>query len=60
MVQCTFCLYFDGVACTEPSGALYGEEIDDPYMEVNCPAYLDKGVAGSLSPAFDDSFFDAF
>ncbi len=58
MPSCFFCLYFDGVACTEPSGVSYGEEIEDPMVEVDCPAFLDKAAAGVLSPAFDDMFFD--
>jgi len=60
MVQCEFCLNYNGDTCTEPGGVKYGEVIEDPYADIDCPAYLEKGAAGALSPAFDDQFFDMF
>ncbi|MGC9307468.1 MAG: hypothetical protein ACP5FL_01675 [Thermoplasmatota archaeon] len=58
MVQCEFCLHYNGVGCTNPDGVKYGKIISDSYAEINCPAYIDKGVAGAMTPAFDDIFFD--
>ena len=60
MVQCEFCLNFDGVKCIDPKGTKYGKEIKDSYEEIDCPYYLEKGFAGATSPAFDDEFFDMF
>ncbi len=60
MVQCEFCLNYNGDTCTDLNGIKYGEEIEGPMVEVDCPAYIDKGAAGVLSPAYDDYFFDMF
>jgi hypothetical protein len=60
MVQCEFCLNYDGIQCSHPDGILYRKQIDDSYREINCPAYVDKGFAGAMTPAFDDYFFDIF
>jgi hypothetical protein len=60
MVQCEFCLHYNSFECTEPNGVKYGQDIVDPYENIDCPAYLEKGAAGALSPAVDDIFFDMF
>lgn len=60
MVQCEFCLNYNGTTCTNPNGIKYGEAIEDSYEQISCPAYLEMGAAGALSPAFDDVFFDMF
>lgn len=60
MVQCEFCLNYDGAKCIDPKGTKYGKEIKDSYKEIDCPCYLEKGFAGAMSPAFDDGFFDMF
>ena len=60
MVQCEFCLNYDGVKCTHPKGVKYGKPIKDSYEEIDCQSYLEKGFAGAMSPAFDDEFFDMF
>lgn len=39
---------------------MYDKEIDNPYMEINCPAYIDKGFAGAMSSDFDDDFLICF
>lgn len=48
MVQCEFCLNFDGASCIEPGGVNYGELIEDSWKEIHCPCYLEKGVAGLM------------
>lgn len=32
--------------------------MEDPYEEINCPAYFEKGFAGALTLEFDDEFFN--
>jgi len=56
MVQCEFCLNFDGVRCIERRGMNYGKPIEDSYVEIDCPYYLEKGVAGltGMAMAGDD------
>ena len=46
MVQCEFCLNFNGVTCIEPNSKNYGKKIENPFKEIECPYYLEKGVAG--------------
>jgi len=60
MVQCEFCLHYNGIGCTEPTGVKYDKVISDSYADINCPAYIDKGFAGAMSSAFDDYFFNMF
>jgi len=48
MVQCEFCLNFDGIKCIEPKSARYGERIKNSFEEINCPYYLEKGFAGMM------------
>lgn len=48
MVQCEFCLNFDGVRCIEPKSARYGELIENSFEEIDCPYYLEKGFAGIM------------
>ena len=60
MVQCEFCLHYNGTVCTNSAGTKYGEVLEDSYEHINCPAYIDKGFAGAMTPAFDDYFFDIF
>jgi len=60
MVQCEFCLNFNGTHCTEPKGVKYGEKIENPYEEINCPDYFEDAFAGAMTPAFDDDFFNIF
>lgn len=60
MVQCEYCINYSNGRCTDPSGIMYDKKIDDPYREIDCPAYIDKGFAGAMSPDFDDEFFDMF
>jgi len=48
MVQCEFCLNFDGTRCIEPKGVKYGKPVEDSFEEINCPYYLEKGVAGLM------------
>lgn len=48
MVKCEFCLNFNGTRCIEPRGVKYGKEIKDPFEEINCPYYLEKGIAGLM------------
>ena len=48
MVQCEFCLNFDGIRCIEPKGIKYGEKIENPMEEIDCPYYLEKGIAGLM------------
>jgi len=46
MVRCEFCLNYNGISCIEPRGVKYKQPITDSFEEVDCPAYLEKGVAG--------------
>ena len=46
MVKCETCLNFNGIHCLEPKGVRYGESIIDPLLEIDCPAYLEKALAG--------------
>jgi hypothetical protein len=46
MVQCAFCLNYDGFSCIEPAGVCYGRAIEDETADIVCPAYLERGVAG--------------
>ncbi|MCD6512313.1 MAG: hypothetical protein J7K61_01750 [Thermoplasmata archaeon] len=46
MVQCAFCLNFTGITCIEPKSERYGKKIENPYEEIDCPYYLEKGIAG--------------
>ena len=48
MVKCEFCLNFNGIRCIEPKGIKYGKEIKDPFEEINCSYYLEKGIAGLM------------
>jgi len=45
MVQCEFCLNYNGTTCIEPRSERYGKEFDS-LEEINCPYYLEKGIAG--------------
>ena len=60
MVQCEFCLNYNGDTCTDPNGVKYGDIIEDSYEDIVCPAYFEMGFAGAMTPAFDDKFFDIF
>ncbi|MCD6147626.1 MAG: hypothetical protein J7J34_06485 [Thermoplasmata archaeon] len=46
MVKCEFCLNYNGISCIEPLGVKYKQPITEPFEEIDCPAYLEKGVAG--------------
>jgi len=46
MVKCEFCLNFNGITCMEPHSEKYGKEIKNSMEEIDCPYYLEKGVAG--------------
>jgi len=46
MVRCEFCLNYNGISCIEPRGVKYKQPIRDSFEEIDCPAYLEKGVAG--------------
>ena len=52
MVQCEFCLNFDGIRCREPRGVKYGAPIEDSFEDIDCPYYLEKGVAGLMGLGF--------
>lgn len=58
MVQCEFCLYFDGIKCRNPDGVKFRQEIKNSFEEIDCAVYFEKGFVGALTPAFDDEFFD--
>jgi len=46
MVQCEFCLNYNGIKCLEPKGIKFNQTIEDTFEHMNCPAYLEKGLAG--------------
>ena len=46
MVKCETCLNFNGIRCLEIKGVKYGESIINPLEETDCPAYLEKALAG--------------
>jgi len=48
MVKCEFCLNFNGISCIEPKGVKYKQPIEDSFKEIDCPYYLEKGVAGLM------------
>ena len=60
MVQCEFCLNYNGNTCNDPNGVKYGEIIEDSYEDIDCPSYFEKGFAGAMTPTFDNEFFDVF
>jgi len=60
MVKCEFCLNFDGEKCIEPRGEIYNKEIKDPFAEISCPYYFEKGFLFAILPPFDDYFFNIF
>ncbi len=45
MVKCEFCLNYNGITCIEPRSERYGKKFD-PWEEIDCPYYLEKGIAG--------------
>ncbi len=47
MVQCEFCLNYNGITCIEPRSERYRKEFH-ALEEINCPYYLEKGIAGLL------------
>ncbi|MCD6573394.1 MAG: hypothetical protein J7K95_04815 [Thermoplasmata archaeon] len=53
MVQCEFCLNFNGKTCIEPKSERYGKEFD-PWEEIDCPYYLEKGIAGWVGMHLDE------
>ncbi|MCD6414120.1 MAG: hypothetical protein J7L23_00635 [Candidatus Diapherotrites archaeon] len=53
MVQYEFCLNFNGIRRIEPKGVKYGRPIEDSFEEINCPYYLEKGVAGLMGMNLD-------
>ena len=55
MVQCEFCLNFVGIRCIERKGVKYGAPVDDPSEEIDCPGYLEKGIAGLAGMAMAGS-----
>ena len=52
MVKCEFCLNYNGITCIEPRSDRYGKEFD-PWEEIDCPYYLEKGVAGLFGIGLD-------
>jgi hypothetical protein len=40
---------FDGEKCTDPSGIMYGKDIQNPMEDINCDAYIDKWFAFSMA-----------
>lgn len=56
MVQCEFCLNFNGVTCIEPKSERYGKKIENSLEEIDCPYYLEKGVAGWMGMHMDKLF----
>lgn len=48
MVQCEFCLNYNGIECLEVRGAKFGEIIEDSLEHIECGYYLEKGVAGLM------------
>ena len=53
MVQCEFCLNYNGITCIEPKSERYGKKFD-PWEEIDCPYYLEKGIAGLLGFGLDN------
>jgi len=48
VVKCEFCLNFNGISCIEPKGVRYKHPVEDSFKEIDCPYYLEKGVAGLI------------
>ena len=48
MVKCAFCVGYIKGRCMNRDSPLYGQVIEDPYKERDCPYYLDIASAGIL------------
>lgn len=53
MVKCEFCVSFDGKRCTDPKGVMYGKDIKNSMMEIECDRYIDNYL---LFDMIDDLF----
>ena len=59
MVKCEYCANYNG-KCTEPSGIFYGQKIENPEMDIECPSYLGIEELGTLGGILDGTFKDLF
>jgi len=39
-------LNYNGIKCLDPNGIKFNQTIEDTFEEINCSAYLEKGIAG--------------
>lgn len=59
MAQCNSCIYYVKGKCTNEMGTKFGQDIKNPFENIDCPAYIDTEMeAGFIDDGQLDDMFE--